>query len=71
MNAAMIPLSTGCTKPLSCGTRRVWVIYPRYSQVDVWNPGETKPRARLGAGDILTGEDVVPGFTHPVATFFM
>ena len=55
---------------LSFGTRLVWVIYPRYRQVDVWHPDDAKPSATLGIEDTLDGEDVVLGFTYSVARLF-
>jgi Uma2 family endonuclease len=54
---------------LAFGTRLVWVIWPRYQRVDVWHPGDEKPTP-LGVEGILCGEDVVPGFTYPVARLF-
>ena len=55
---------------LSFGTRLVWVIWPRWQQVDVWRPGDTQPSATLSVEDHLDGLDVVPGFTYPVAKLF-
>lgn len=55
---------------LSFGTRLVWVIWPRWQQVDVWWPGDTQPSATLSAGDRLDGLDIVPGFTYPVEKLF-
>jgi Uma2 family endonuclease len=54
---------------LAAGTRLVWVVWPRRQQVDVWRPGAKRPSAR-GAGDMLDGEDVVPGFNYPIADLF-
>ncbi len=54
---------------LAAGTRLVWVIWPRRQQVDVWHPNDKRPVLR-GVGDMLDGEDVVPGFTYPVASLF-
>ena len=54
---------------LRFGTRLVWVIWPRYKRVDVWHPGDEAP-ASLGVEDALDGEDVVPGFTYPIARLF-
>jgi len=54
---------------LHFGTHLVWVIWPRYRRVDVWRPGDTTPTP-LGVSDTLDGEDVVPGFTYPVARLF-
>ena len=54
---------------LTFGTRLVWVIWPRYRRVDVWRNTQGVP-VPLGIGDTLDGEDVVPGFTFPVARLF-
>ena len=54
---------------LAFGTRLVWVIWPRYRRVDVWHPGDETPTP-LGIDDLLDGEDVIPGFTYPVARLF-
>lgn len=54
---------------LRFGTRLVWVIWPRYKRVDVCRPGDETPTA-LGVADMLDGEDVVPGFTFPIARLF-
>jgi len=56
---------------LHAGTRLVWIVWPRQQQVDIWRPGDTQPSAVLGAGDVLDGEDVVPGFVYPVAYLFL
>jgi Uma2 family endonuclease len=55
---------------LQGGTRLVWVVWPDRQQVDVWLPGDAKPSATLRSGDVLDGEDVIPGFSHPVADIF-
>ncbi len=55
---------------LSFGTRLVWVVWPRYGRVDVWRPSDETPTA-LGVDDTLDGEDVVPGFTYPIADLFI
>jgi len=54
---------------LAFGTRLVWVVWPRYQRVDVWRPGDDQPTP-LGMDDTLSGEDVVPGFTYPIARLF-
>jgi len=54
---------------LAFGTRLVWVIWPRYRRVDVWRSGDDTPTL-LGVDDTLSGEDVVPGFTYPIAHLF-
>jgi len=62
-------LSAKAREYLSFGTRLVWVIWPRYERVDVWRPGDERPKS-LRMGDTLDGEDVVPGFSYPVARLF-
>ncbi len=52
------------------GVRLVWIVWPRYAQVDVWRHGADEPAATLRPGDTLDGEDVLPGFTLPVSTLF-
>ncbi len=56
---------------LDGGTRLVWVVWPDRRQVDVWHGGRSVgPVAVLTVDDTLDGEDVVPGFAHPVAAVF-
>jgi len=56
---------------LSGGTRLVWVVWPQSQHIDVWRPESLeRPAAILGNGDILDGEDVLPGFSHPVVAVF-
>jgi len=62
-------MATKARTYLIFGTRLVWVIWPRYKRVDVWRPGHEPPLS-LGIDDTLDGEDVVPGFTFPVARLF-
>ena len=53
------------------GTPLVWVVWPQSAHIDVWRSGNpAAPAATLHIGDMLDGEDVVPGFTHPVAAVF-
>ncbi len=54
---------------LSFGTRLVWVVWPRYQRVDVWHPDDETPTPR-GVEDTLEGEDVIPGFSYPIASLF-
>jgi Uma2 family endonuclease len=51
------------------GTRLVWIVWPDDAQVDVWHRGDALP-VTLRVEDTLTGENVVPGFTYPVAKLF-
>ncbi len=55
---------------LDAGARLAWIVCPRRRQVDVWHPGDTAPKT-LAIGDTLDGEDVIPGFSHPVASLFI
>ncbi len=56
---------------LSGGTRLVWVVWPASRHIDVWHPDHAAgPVATLNISDMLDGEDVLPGFTHPVAAVF-
>lgn len=55
---------------LEAGVRLVWVVWPRYRQVDVWRPGAGEPLATLAVGDTLDGYDVLPGFAYPLAQLF-
>ena len=53
---------------LGAGVRLVWVISPTSKTVLIRRPD--KSAAMLDATDSLNGEDVVPGFTCPVADLF-
>ncbi len=53
---------------LQAGTKLVWVVRPRLKGVIVYRPSQ-KPEW-LGVGETLSGEDVVPGFSLPVADIF-
>lgn len=56
---------------LAGGTRLVWVVWPNRTTVDVWQPGRLSgPAVTLGLGDMLDGENVVPGFSFPVTDVF-
>jgi Uma2 family endonuclease len=46
----------------------VWVVYPERQVVDVHTPGQRI--ASLGISDMLSGGDVLPGFTLPVREIF-
>lgn len=62
------------------GAALVWVFWPERAQVDVWRPGDVRPRHQdmrpsmtlhEDAGDLLDGESVVPGFSCPLAPLFV
>ncbi len=51
---------------LDGGTALVWIVWPLRQQVDVWHPRDDAPTT-LSAADRLDGEQVVPGFSYPIA----
>lgn len=58
---------------ISGGTRLVWVVWPDARTVDVWRAGNSahpSKTLRADASDTLDGEEVIPGFSHPVADVF-
>jgi Uma2 family endonuclease len=56
---------------LRAGTRLVWVVWPQSEHIDVWRAGVlTGPARGLTSSDTLDGEDVIPGFSYPVAELF-
>jgi hypothetical protein len=47
------------------------VIWPQSEHVDVWRAGVlTGPARGLTISDILDGEDLIPGFSYPLAELF-
>ena len=65
---------------LNAGTALVWVVWPEQGEVDVWRPADVRPRYQdmrpsttLHArdDDALSGENVVPGFSCPLAPLFV
>lgn len=53
---------------LDAGVRVIWVCYPALQTIHVYKRGSVA--ARLGLGDELTGDDVLPGFSVRVADVF-
>jgi Uma2 family endonuclease len=53
---------------LRAGVPLAWIIYPRTKQVYVFHQGPAS--LRLGEGDILEGEDVLPGFSLALKDLF-
>ena len=53
---------------LDAGTCMVWVIDPVLENVTVYRPGKVSKIFKIG--DILTGEDVIEGFSCPVLKLF-
>lgn len=57
---------------LRAGTRLVWIVWPQSAHIDVWHVDVlTGPVTCLTLSDILTGEDVVAGFSYAVAGLFV
>lgn len=54
---------------LDAGVREVWVVDPELKTVQVFRP-DAPPRI-LGSPDVLESADVLPGFSCPVADFFV
>ncbi len=52
---------------LQYGVRIVWLVYPAFKSIFVRKIGETK---ELGQNDILSGEDVLPGFKVKISDIF-
>jgi Uma2 family endonuclease len=64
-------MNTKARRYLAGGTALVWVVWPDTKTVDVWYPaGKRLPVRTLTVGDTLDGEDVVSGFTFPLADLF-
>lgn len=56
---------------LNGGTRLVWNVWPHGSHVDVWRTEQRgRPARTLTIADALDGEDVIPGFSYPLAEIF-
>ena len=53
---------------VSHGVRQGWLIQPRRSRVFVFRPD--RPVETLEPGEVLRGEDVLPGFTLPLSEMF-
>jgi len=53
---------------LTAGTRMVWVVYPKTQTVTVYR--SLKDVQVLRADEIISGEDVLPGFEHEVSKIF-
>lgn len=52
---------------LRAGTRLVWLVYPKTRSLMIHRPSSTE---RLMIDDVLSGEDVLPGFTLPIRQIF-
>ena len=52
----------------AAGVLLIWWVDPDHRTVSVYRYGEFA--AELGVGDVLDGEDILPGFTLPVSEIF-
>ena len=49
----------------------MWVVWPQSAHIDVWHPDRlTGPALALEIGQSLDGEDLIPGFSYPLAELF-
>lgn len=55
---------------LHAGVRLVWMVWPKYSQVDLWLPGHEDVVRTLNSNEALDGLDIVPGFSYSLADLF-
>ncbi len=53
---------------LTHGVHLVWIVHPASRTIDVYQPGATP--TTLTEADQLSGEDILPGFSCPVAAVF-
>jgi Uma2 family endonuclease len=56
------------TDYLAGGARLIWLVYPRTKTVTVISPNGMG--RRIGTDGVLDGEDILPGFTLPIASLF-
>ena len=61
-------LSARLARCIGKGVRLAWLVQPRRSRAFVFRPGQP-PRA-LELGDVLPGDDVLPGFSLPLEELF-
>ena len=54
---------------LGVGVRLVWVVHPRQRYVQIWRADGSMAVRR--EGEVLEGEDVLPGFAMPVSEIFL
>ena len=61
-------IDTKVTEYLRAGVHLVWVVYPNTRSVVVFRPDGSARRVR--EEDLLTGEDIIPGFQCMVSELF-
>jgi Uma2 family endonuclease len=69
-NQYRLEMASKSRRYLAAGSRLIWVIWPKYQQVDVWRAGANDPVQALTLADSLDGHDVLPGFTYPLTRLF-
>ena len=62
-------LETKAVEYLKAGVRIVWIVVPGKQEVKVFRAGQTRPET-IGLEGKLDGEDVIKGFSLPVAALF-
>lgn len=57
---------------LAAGVRLIWIVSPTARNVRIHRPANAAlgPIGVVGEKDTISGEDILPGFTAPVAGFF-
>ena len=63
-----VALETKVQEYLSAGVLRVWIAYPEQRTVTIRRPDGSS--TVLGAADVITGEEAMPGLSSPVSSFF-
>jgi Uma2 family endonuclease len=61
-------LTSKLIRSINQGVRLGWLIQPRKEQVTIYKPG--RPVKVLRSGEILEGDDVLPGFGLPLDEMF-
>jgi len=64
-----LELRTKAKEWRSAGVRLVWLVWPTTQQVEIWRLSG-QPTETRNVTDMLDGEDVIPGFSHPIAALF-
>jgi Uma2 family endonuclease len=57
---------------LRAGVSLVWIVYPPTRTVEIRRPRSSSlgPISHLADTDLVSGEEVLPGFSCPVTNFF-
>lgn len=54
---------------ITAGAQLAWVIQPNKKTVHIFRPGQNKPE-KVGRDGMLSGEEVIPGFSLAVSNLF-